>query len=55
MTQKQNHSENQKDSVDFKDDYQIRQNSNYNKHNKSAPDNNIFWNKRSNPLSSKGN
>lgn len=51
MTQKQS----KKDTVDFKDDYQIRQNANYNQQNKSAPDNNIFWEKRSNPLSSKGN
>ena len=44
-----------KDTVDFKDDYQIRQNSEYNDHCKAAPNNNIFWEKRSNPLSSKGN
>ncbi len=34
--------------------YAIRQNSNYD-HGKSAPDNNIFFEERSNPLSSKGN
>ena len=55
MMHKKKDSEKQKDTVHFKDDYQIRQNSNYNKHNKSAPDNNIFWEERSNPLSSKGN
>ena len=44
-----------KDTVDRKDKYQIRQNSHYNKQNKASPDNNLFWEKRSNPLSSKGN
>ena len=38
-----------------KDYYQIRQNSHYDKQGKSAPDNNLFWEERSNPLSSKGN
>ncbi|MSS64823.1 hypothetical protein [Velocimicrobium porci] len=33
----------------------IRQLSNYNENNKAAPDNNIFFEARSNPLSSKGN
>ena len=55
MTHKKEDYKKQKDTVDFKDSYQIRQNSNHNKHNKSAPDNNIFWEERSNPLSSKGN
>ena len=44
-----------KDTVDRNDNYQIRQNSHYNKENKAAPDNNLFWEERSNPLSSKGN
>lgn len=44
-----------KDTVDNQDYYQIRQNSDYNDHGKSAPNNNIFWEERSNPLSSKGN
>ena len=44
-----------KDTVDKKDYYQIRQNSHYDKQGKSAPDNNLFWEERSNPLSSKGN
>lgn len=33
----------------------IRQNSQYSDENKAAPDNNIFWEEFSNPLSSKGN
>lgn len=33
----------------------IRQNSNYNAKGKAAPDNNIFFEQKSNPLSSKGN
>ncbi|MBO5150343.1 MAG: hypothetical protein J6L66_02565 [Anaerotignum sp.] len=44
-----------KDTVDKKDYYQIRQNSHYDKQGKAAPDNNLFWEERSNPLSSKGN
>ena len=34
---------------------EIRQNSSYQKGNLAAPDNNIFFEERSNPLSSKGN
>lgn len=33
----------------------IRQNSEYRDGNKAAPDNNIFWEEFSDPLSSKGN
>ena len=44
-----------KDTVKGNDLYQIRQNSRYNQQGKAAPDNNIFWEERSNPLSSKGN
>lgn len=44
-----------KDTIDKKDYYQIRQNSHYNRQGKAAPDNNLFWEERSNPLSSKGN
>ena len=44
-----------KDTVDKKDYYLIRQNSHYDKQGKAAPDNNLFWEERSNPLSSKGN
>jgi len=33
---------------------EIRQNSEYSKYGKAAPDNNIFHDGRSNPLSSKG-
>lgn len=44
-----------KDTVSTGDLYQIRQNSKYSDNGKSAPDNNIFWEERSNPLSSKGN
>lgn len=34
---------------------QIRQNSRYDKTNQASPDNNLFWEDESNPLSSKGN
>lgn len=34
---------------------QIRQNSRYDKTNQPSPDNNLFWEDESNPLSSKGN
>ncbi len=34
---------------------QIRQNSHYGKTNQASPDNNLFWEDESNPLSSKGN
>jgi hypothetical protein len=44
-----------KDTVSGGDLYQIRQNCNYSDSGKSRPDNNIFWEERSNPLSSKGN
>ena len=33
----------------------IRENSHYNKEDQPAPDNNLFWEEASNPLSSKGN
>lgn len=33
----------------------IRQNSNYSDSGKAAPDNNLFFEEKSNPLSSKGN
>ena len=33
----------------------IRQNSRYNEEDLPAPDNNLFWENESNPLSSKGN
>ncbi len=33
----------------------IKQNSSYENNNKCAPDNNIFFEEKSNPLSSKGN
>ena len=49
-----NKSKKSKDNVSGNDTYQIRQNSNY-KHGSSAPDNNIFFEVKSNPLSSKGN
>lgn len=42
--------------VSGNDLYQIRQNAQYDlETGKSEPDNNIFWQERSNPLSSKGN
>lgn len=33
----------------------IRQNSRYNEKDQPSPDNNLFWEHESNPLSSKGN
>lgn len=36
------------------EEIEIRQLSKYNENNKAAPDNNIFFEERSNPLSSKG-
>lgn len=36
-------------------DASVRQDSDYNDKNKAAPDNNLFFEERSNPLSSKGN
>ncbi len=48
--------ENKKDTVSGSDLYQIRQNAQYDlETGKSEPNNNIFWQERSNPLSSKGN
>ncbi len=45
-----------KDYVSGNDLYQIRQNAQYDlESGKSEPNNNIFWQERSNPLSSKGN
>lgn len=44
-----------KDTIHTGDLYAIRQNSKYSDEGKAAPDNNIFWEERSNPLSSKGN
>lgn len=44
-----------KDTVSGNDLYQIRQNARYSDNGKAEPDNNIFWEGRSNPLSSKGN
>ncbi|MBM6828562.1 hypothetical protein H9X85_02805 [Anaerotignum lactatifermentans] len=44
-----------KDTIPAGDLYSIRQNSEYSDSGKAAPDNNIFWEERSNPLSSKGN
>ena len=44
-----------KDTISGGDTYSIRQNSHYSDSGKSEPDNNIFWEERSNPLSSKGN
>ena len=55
QSQKSRKSNIPKDTIDGNDQYQIRQNSHYNKENKAAPDNNLFWEERSNPLSSKGN
>lgn len=35
--------------------HRIRENSHYNEKDQPAPDNNLFWEDASNPLSSKGN
>ena len=43
------------DTISSNDLYNIRQNAHYSKDGKAEPDNNIFWEERSNPLSSKGN
>lgn len=57
MTKKKSRTikKNTKDTVSGNDLYQIRQNAHYSDSGKSEPDNNIFWEERSNPLSSKGN
>ena len=47
--------EKKKDTLSGSDLYNIRQNAEYSDSGKAAPDNNIFWEERSNPLSSKGN
>lgn len=43
------------DGVSEKRADQIRQNSRYNEKDQPSPDNNLFWEHESNPLSSKGN
>lgn len=43
------------DGVSEKRAAQIRQNSRYNEEDLPSPDNNLFWEHESNPLSSKGN
>lgn len=43
------------DGVSEKRATQIRQNSQYNEEDLPSPDNNLFWEHESNPLSSKGN
>lgn len=43
------------DTISSTDHYAIRQNAHYSDSGKSEPDNNIFWENGSNPLSSKGN
>lgn len=43
------------DTISSNDLYNIRQNAHYSEDGKAEPDNNIFWEERSNPLSSKGN
>ena len=43
------------DGVSEKRADQIRQNSRYNEEDLPSPDNNLFWEHESNPLSSKGN
>lgn len=42
------------DGISQKRQAQIRQNSRYNEEDLPAPDNNLFWEDASNPLSSKG-
>lgn len=55
MKQKKKQTKGQQDTVSGGDLYQIRQNAKYSPDGKAEPDNNIFWEERSNPLSSKGN
>ena len=56
MTKDNKKDKNYEDTVSGGDLYQIRQNAQYDlETGKSEPDNNIFWQERSNPLSSKGN
>lgn len=43
------------DGVSEKRAAEIRQNSRYNEKDLPSPDNNLFWEHESNPLSSKGN
>lgn len=43
------------DGVSEKRAAQLRQNSRYNEADLPTPDNNLFWEHESNPLSSKGN
>ncbi len=43
------------DGISEKRAAQIRQNSRYNEKDLPSPDNNLFWEHESNPLSSKGN
>ena len=44
-----------RDTIHGGDLYSIRQNAHYGPGGKAEPDNNIVWEERSNPLSSKGN
>lgn len=46
---------NTKDGISEERAAEIRQNSRYNEKNLPSPDNNLFWEHESNPLSSKGN
>ena len=52
MNDEQEHATN---SMSDEDVMEIRQRSAYSEYGKAAPDNNMFFEKRSNPLSSKGN
>lgn len=54
-TTNQAKNKNTMDGVSEKRAAQIRQNSRYNKEDLPSPDNNLFWEHASNPLSSKGN
>lgn len=53
--QKKNKKTKSSDTISGNDLYNIRQNAHYSETGKAEPDNNIFWEERSNPLSSKGN
>lgn len=46
---------NTRDGISEKRADEIRQNSRYNEEDLPSPDNNLFWEHASNPLSSKGN
>ena len=54
-TSKMNHTNNNTKYPNDARKRRIRENSHYNEKDQPAPDNNLFWEDASNPLSSKGN